>query len=125
VRDGPATHIANAVGALIQLRQCSFGAIQSTLERLTNTDVRQAAHRLRRAIADPLPEADGAAPFGPLCQYPQPLAVTVPARFQLSANCLEVEIIGAHRTYPTPGAILARNLPQCLVSRPPRAPTGR
>jgi hypothetical protein len=92
----PATRIAYPVGPLVQLHQCSLGALQAALERLANTDVSQTAHGLRGPIADSLPEAHGAATLGMLCQHPQTLAVTVPARFQFSANSIKVEITGSH-----------------------------
>ena len=103
-RDLSATHVANAVGPLAQLRQCSLGPTQPTLEHLANTDVRQAADRLRGAITDPFAEAHRTAKLGTLCQHPQPLAATVPARLQFGANGVEVEIIETHHPYRTPKA---------------------
>jgi hypothetical protein len=100
-RDCSATHVANPVAPVGQLRQRSLGAIQSTLERLANPDVGQAAHRLRSAITDPLAEAHRTAKLGTLCQQPQPLAVTGPTRFQFSANGVEVEIAVGHHPYRT------------------------
>jgi hypothetical protein len=100
-RDRSATQIANPVAPLAQLRQRSLGAIQPTLERLANPNVGQAAHRLRSTITDPFAEAHRTAKLGALCQQPQPLAVTGPARFQVSANGVEVEITEGHRPYRT------------------------
>ena len=104
--DRSTTRVADAVRPLVQLRKRSLGPLQSALERLADTDVGQAAHRLRGAVADPLAEAHGAAKLGSLCQHSQTLAITVPARCELSANraSRDRDHLG-HRPYATPGGI--------------------
>jgi hypothetical protein len=100
--DWPATRFANPVGPLVQPLERSLGAFQAALERLANTDVGQPTHGLSGAIADSFPEAHSASALGTLCQRPQTLAVTVPTRFQFSANSVKVEIARSHDRYGTP-----------------------
>jgi hypothetical protein len=112
----PAARIAHAVGPLVQLRECTFSALQTSLERLAYTDVGQPTHRLDGAIADPLPEADGAAALRMLREDAQTLAVTVPARFKFSANRIKVKITRSHA--PTIASSVGRII-ACLIASVP------
>jgi len=101
-RDRRATRIAHSVGPLVQLCQGSLSPVHASFERLANPDVGQTTHRLRCAIADSLAEAHRATTLGTLRQHFQTLAVTVPARLELSAHGVKVEIIDGHHPYVSP-----------------------
>jgi hypothetical protein len=92
-RDLAAARVARPVGPLVQLGQGSLGAFETALERLANTNIGQATHRFRRAVADSLPEADGAPTLGMFRQDPQALSVTVPSCLQFGVDGVKVEII--------------------------------
>ena len=73
-RDRIATDITLAVAAVIELGYRALCPCQHALERISNADVGQSAHRLGGAIADPFAEPNRATTFRTAGERGQTLA---------------------------------------------------
>lgn len=90
-RNRVAASVTRSVGTVGELGQRSLGTGQEALQRVSHADLRQAADRLSRPVADPLAEALRASELGTLGERRHALARVVSTGFEGAADRIEVQ----------------------------------
>ena len=89
-----AARVACSIGSIVDLGQCPFRAGKPALERLADPDLGQATHGLDRTVADSLAEPLRGAELGALREGRDACPGAIATRLEVSADRLEVPIIG-------------------------------